>query len=341
MSGTKFFAGFIATSVLLLAACSNDMKFQQGQKTAEPKPKESVVQPPAATRGQDEVLKFKADVFLREAELDVVWVVDNSTSMSEEIAHVKNNLRDFVDHVSQFSNLRTFVLSKTDPADYDAKFTVDVRGYAGGNQLTAFDHLIGSKDALFWASKLVCTDKADCPETLKYPYCQHEKCKNYFDDRVERAATEVLRPNARKAFVFVTDDESSEISMDRFLKIYGQKFDVARLKVFSFVTLSKDRSPCGDSVGKVYQALSERTNGKSFNICDPNWRPHFQQIAEALEKSVKNRFALRSSAKVKKVVVDGRELAPSEYFQEGSELKIDEQILLETSEIEVTVARAN
>ena len=110
------------------------------------------------------------------------------------------------------------------------------------------------------------------------------------------------------------------------------------MKVFSFVTLSKEKSPCGDTAGLVYQELSQKTKGASFNICDANWRPHFEAIAQSLEKSVKNRFAIKTGGTVKKVIVDGRELTANQFRQETAELKINEDLLTETSEIEVTIS---
>ncbi len=285
-----------------------------------------------------ETLSFRADTSYQDRELDIVWVIDNSGSMGEEIEHVRKNLKEFVSYVGSFSKLSTSVVSKTDSATYDAKLTLDIRGLETVKNFFPINHLIQSLDGLYWASRYFCKDLKLCNDALIRPYCKDDTCRaTHYKDLSALGANQVLRSSANKALVFVTDDESKEMSSTRFLSLYANFYPVEKLKVFSFVTLSKTESPCGYAEGAVYKDLSKKTGGKVFNICDLDWRPHFEEIASALEKIIKNQFAIGPKRTVQSVAIDGKLIAAEQYKVIGDEVQINSPALREDSIVQIKV----
>ncbi len=285
-----------------------------------------------------QTLYFKADSSFRSREIDITWVIDNSGSMKEEIEHVRKNIKDFISYVSSFSSLETAVISKIDPTGYDGNLVLDVSGLQSMAQFHPIDHLVHSLDALFWASKFMCKESTSCPDLRAKEPCKDSACDTFYKNLSALGANSLLRETADKVLVFVTDDESTEMTADRFNAIYKQSFPDKKLKVFSFVTLSKQESPCGFANGEVYKSLSKQSGGKAFNICDLDWRPHFEEIANALEKTVKNVFTVGANRKVLKVTVDGQELAKTEFTYKSESLSIQSPKLLEDSEVAITVS---
>ncbi len=353
--------------MLALCACNKEMNFtglkqgasiQSGGKTGEPEGGDKVTGPltdevivdgqclanncnPDEQKPKTEILKFSVDSIRSQRPLDIVWVIDNSTSMKEEIAHIRRNLKSFIEHVRQFANLRTIILSKANASNYNRDYVInvpDIMGASLSQDVLSIDHLIGSHDALYWASQLVCTDPKKCGDQIKYPFCSDfQKCKQHYQNLVGLNKSQIFRDAAKKVFVFVTDDEATDVQDQRFLEIYKEATATAPVKVFSFVALSKSESPCAAGVGHVYKDLSRATSGRAFNICDSDWQMHFRDIAEDLEQSVIRTFDIRGNVQILNVKVNGVKLEANQYQFVRNVLVITAGVLRDKDEVEVEI----
>lgn len=189
--------------------------------------------------------------------LDMIWVVDGSGSMRSDLPKVSAHLNLVSESLRQQGvDLRTVLVGGRD---------VCVPGPLGG---------------------VACSDA---------PRFRH--VREYVGNAALKRAIELLprygdflRGDARKAVVVVSDDNAT-ISAERFDQQFGTMVgDSAEDYIFhsivadqSGVLLPHPKGCIGGvSRGSVYVELSARTEGLVFEVCQPDWRPFFDQIAQNL-----------------------------------------------------------
>ena len=226
----------------------------------------------------------------RQSALDLVWAIDNSGSMADNISQVRQNFEAFVKSVSTRIDVKIILLSLASgklglalPASAAA---------AGGVQI---NKAVGSFDAALLASSNLVT-----------PY---------------------FRPNVPHAFVFVTDDDSTKISGVDFLKSTASIGQGRPPKVFSFrgVTKGGNGACLIANVGQQYAVMEQGSGGQAFDICLPDWAPSFATLAETIKASGgATTFTLKGpiGANTLQVFVDGVELQSDDYSLVGLTLTL-------------------
>ncbi|XGC80549.1 VWA domain-containing protein [Bdellovibrio bacteriovorus] len=267
-----------------------------------------------ASEGSDEATDspetsqtFKVTYSSEAAPLDMVWVVDNSLSMNEEAAIIRENLKSFISALNKSTNFKFLLISK--------------KGINGTK--VALDSTLPSSSFIQLDQEV---NSYNGPSIL-------------VGTAAQSVTEKFFRENSRKVIVFVTDDDASatpQYFLDKLTAIKNVKLQ--DVDVSSFITLSKTKSPCGDRAGTAYINLANATGGHNYNICDTKWDNSFADLIERSVAKAVRRFTL-DAAGVKEIVdvrVDGVVLAKSSYSFDGKALTLAESVgLVENSSVEI------
>lgn len=189
---------------------------------------------------------------------DIIWVVDNSASMRDEESYVQTNVNRFSSLIAASgTDVHVIMISSTT--------RIVVPPPLGGSaQFLAVNHQVNSHDAL---SLIIST----------YPEWQS-----------------FLRADSIKHFVVVTDDESAMTSAEfrsqlATLTAPGIADDFYfHAIVAESLGYSLPPGPCFDkaeAIGTQYLDLQEYSRGVFASLCQTNWTPVFDRLAEAVYTS--------------------------------------------------------
>ena len=199
--------------------------------------------------------------------VDMVWILDSSASMKQELAWIESQLNEFANRLlARRADIRFALLGGP---------TMCVQPPLGGTNCgdaERFVHVkeyIGNDDTLPMAITL-------------------------FDEYKD-----ILRSNAKRMFIAVSDDNPAVNAAPSEWPngITAEAFDL-RLRslgngmfssyVFNSIVAYSDhgRHPrgciTGTAPGDTYLALTQMTSGLKFSICNPDWRDVFTQLGEAV-----------------------------------------------------------
>lgn len=340
----------LLTICLLLSAC-NSSSFK-GSNAKQPAAKKPVATPPvssdttpATPTSDGESVTETFSIVKNQGLLDVVWVVDNSGSMAEEAAQVRKNFAQFAATVDSRSDVRIALLSQKvgsenalgDSTGVDLPSALKA---AGGRQVDAW---VGSTDPMALLAAATCkaesTDLADPgfdgTITLRDGGSTTKICgKSLPIDlfELEFAATapgklhDFYRPQAKKVFVFVTDDDAEGVDAANFLDLVRDDLGGQDPTIFGFIGLDESRAGCKISkVGAAYRDLAEKTGGGVFDICDSDWSANFGKLSADVASIAAANFTMKSP-KVSAVVsatADGKSLPSSAITVSGATVSID------------------
>ena len=203
--------------------------------------------------------------------IDIVWVIDSSPSMDEEIAQVQSNLNAFTARIAMAGlDVRVaLVAAEADIATADRDFL----GVCIPPPLSAVD---------------------SCPDVDSDQY-KHIRLNVHSRDPLAKmieAAPQLsgfFRTGSIKHIVFVTDDDAGwGVDAEEFLMTINQDPLLRGATIHSVVDLVgymsscvfDDNCSCGDERGQSYIDLSEQTNGGVFSICEEDWAPLFALLEE-------------------------------------------------------------
>jgi len=209
--------------------------------------------------------------------VDIIWVIDSSPSMGEEIEQVQRNLNDFTARITSSGlDLRVaLIASERDLATAD-------RDYIG----VCIPPPLSAQDV--------------CPDVDSERY-RHVRLNVHSADPLQRFVEGrpqldgFLRPNALKHLVFVTDDDAGwGLDAEEFMAIIEMDELLRGALVHSVVDeigyqpscAFGDSCSCGDERGETYIQLSERTSGLVFPICEADWSPLFERLEERVTEGV-------------------------------------------------------
>jgi hypothetical protein len=276
--------------------------------------------------------------------VDLIIVLDNSGSMSEEAAHVQKNLTALINSVSNRSDIRVGVISSK-----HTTFGIDVSKITGatllGNRLQQADQEVGSWGALACLLKNI--EGNDSQMATRFPkmssaISSYASLQNdFFCTKAGTKFSSVfLRLNSHKVVVVISDDESTFDWIPRFEKTLMNTNDFYsilntsyfntpyhsgsdNMTFFGFIGLGSI-SPCQSSRGVFYEKLAAETNGRVFDICDADWTQHFNSITNASMLINSSSMQLKYSASsILEVKIDGNSISTSDYQVFGRFIKLD------------------
>ncbi|RZA25952.1 MAG: hypothetical protein EOP10_05230 [Proteobacteria bacterium] len=351
--------GIFIASTLLLGACSKDSEFKGGVAKKTPDVKvdidskdveKEVPKPPKTVEEVTRTLELK--VKSSTSPIDMIWVVDNSGSMKEEIAQVQSNIQKFVGTLSQSVDLRLNFISFN---GYPLGLQLDTMNQAHDIRQVPF--YVGSYNLMSMLAASLCSPESSsasgdfgvgkiCDQVVDssksngginaQPGLSQAQISENSDAQalaVKGSLVDRLRPGAVKVLVFVTDDIAKGAVTDKnFMQL--TKLDPATTHAYAFAGLSKSRAGCEISaVGDTYIALSKATGGEVFDICETNWSTNFSKLTEKVIKLTSAVFDIPATATtIKTVKIKGVVLTDKQYSVTAGKLTILDQSLLSDGE---------
>jgi hypothetical protein len=212
-----------------------------------------------------EVVTASADPALRP--VDIVWIIDASASMGEEIAIVEQNLNDFAARID------------TAGLDYRVVLIGSDREQCGDGRcyfpICVPEPLSGAPG---------------CPDT-DGPRYQHVRAPVHSGDAFDVALATWpqwapgLRPQARTHFVVVTDDNAGWGAEGPDFANAAAGLDWVMHSVVDTVgrlpncgLFDEPPCSCGEERGQAYIDLSEQTGGLVQSVCAPRWDDLFTAL---------------------------------------------------------------
>ena len=198
--------------------------------------------------------------------VDIVWMIDQSGSMSQEISGVKQNMNNFAKSIAYAKNdYRVIVLAKRGTGSYDICIPPPLGGSSCGDstRFKQVSYKVGSTNAL----------------TAYQSYASSIEA--------------FMRPTSLRLLVVVTDDNSS-LGASSFHGWIKKRPGYNDYVFHSIVSMKKDW--CTAKNGSVYMQLSGWTKGMQFHICNANWNSLFQQLGQKAGDIAKTKYKLAKTA---------------------------------------------
>ncbi len=234
---------------------------------------------------------------------DIIWAIDTSGSMSEEIVFVQNYMNEFSQQIVD--------------SGIDAHVVLIARALDAGTDSQAqpqdfWDNLFGGGGGGGgnWETRGVCINaplgSGFCPDDTNLPnYAHIDQEVGSHDALTQFAATfpqwqQHLRPNATRTFVVVTDD-NAEFENDsdynsgaaqqltnatEFTAWVSQHPDVFPAWSFSGIFCFTE-CPDAAATGTVYSELVAQTSGVSGDLCLQDFQPVFDALAQSVIANAK------------------------------------------------------
>lgn len=260
--------------------------------------------------------------------LDIVWVIDNSGSMGQEVAHVRNNYETFVRSVQGYADIKTALISDSVGGGHSHPLSLPTG--LDPDKHMQIDFFVSS-----W-NPMCLTQNAFMAQGPYLNCASHHYDHELAEQKLHGQLAPFFRQESQKIFVFVTDDNEDTTNKTTFLNSFQTTYGQSPI-VYSFVALGASQSPCQADEGTRYQGLSQETEGAVFNICTADWTNHFEQMTDHISTVTDSTFSLRHAdvLEILKVTVDGAELSRLHYSLQNGLLTIDEAFLFKDSEIHI------
>lgn len=204
--------------------------------------------------------------------VDIIIFVDTSGSMGTEAAWVSKNLNGFAAYLqAQKLDMRVVLVGQS----------------IGSIKLCINPPLADAPCGMKGPAFLQIPDYVGSTDGLKKLLTAYPKFQGF------------LRPDATKNIVAITDDNSSLAAASFATELgklqnpgFGAKWVfhsiVSYLNPDPAVSQAAKGCSTGASLGKVYLTLSKQTGGATFQICLPDWKPIFDQLAKSVAATAKS-----------------------------------------------------
>ena len=322
----------IPVAILVFQNCGVEQKFE-GTSTTSKSANESAGGPGApGAGGALKSVDIKVTATSQQLAVDIVWVIDNSGSMDAEAANVRRNVQGFADKVRLKANLRMGLISNRGNSGTAVQLPNDP-------DFLQIDHTVGSYNSLLLAASAICpvaNPSAGCRaigSTASFsPVGSSNPMREILDSQGVRGTLRNLlsRKEAKKIFVFVTDDNSS-LNAVHFLDVAKENLEGQTPVVFNFATLSQAQSPCGVNVSGQYLQLASQTGGANYNVCDVDWSATFDKLVNDVGSVIDRAITLPAEltqVKLVSVLKGGKALDSNLYEYVGGVLRISQQVIL-------------
>lgn len=292
--------------------------------------------------------------------LDMVWVVDNSASMTKNVTQTKNNISAFFSSLRKEMDINFTLITKEDAIGLNTSFKLS--DYTSlGSQINFMVH---SYNPMMVAAATTCPIVPDASDV----FCNQVK-SNYRYNMVYGALNGFFRSDSLKVFVFVTDDDSSSpgkssmqyngasglgyvteskqtVENDDFITVKGFKQRMASafgssssFKSFGFVSLANGAS-CRARVSQAYMDLNSQSGGDSFDICAADWSANFDALTSRVSEYAATTYVV-SDAKfvaVESVVLGGVTLVKgSDYSVNGNVVTLKTDLVQAVGNYQITI----
>lgn len=195
--------------------------------------------------------------------VDIVFIIDQSGSMSQEISGVKQNINAFSNYITATNlDYHVIVLARRGTGTYDICVPPPLGGAncADGPRYKVVSQAVYSTDSL-------------------------KKYQSYAS-QIEA----FMRPNSFRQIVEVSDDESTQLSGQSFHQWITARPGYKDYVFHSIVGLTS--GGCVARVGNQYIWLSNQTGGLKAHICNANWNTLFNQLGKQVSATANLQYSL-------------------------------------------------
>lgn len=255
---------------------------------------------------------------LEKSPVDILFVVDNSSSMREEHERLSDKLSTVIGHI-QSADWRLAVVS-TDSNDHCGMRRVITKGSAdpSGQFTAAIDALGLGGDS-----------------TEKGFFKAVEGLQSCSSDDVWGSGW--LRDNSAVATVIVSDEDNCSDGWEcrgqahgkaKYLTNYLKSIRTlgATAKVYGLIKRSRRECRSAPNVGRQYLQAIKATSGIAGSICAPDYSEVLSQLSKDLSETLIHNLNLSHTplgGDSTTVWVDGRELRPADYRIQGNAIVLD------------------
>ena len=249
---------------------------------------------------------------------DVLWLVDTSGSMGEELALVEANIKRFIESMGAVSDLRLAMFVR-ETGNVSADFSDQ---FVGKESIARqFNAPIESYDALQYAAAALCTNGG----TDRSKICGVDVNVDVVSGGARDLAGSLngfFRNGTPKSVVVVTDDESTFSASD-WNRVID---DSASVSVFAFAVTGETQATAACTPvaeGLIYDSLARQTGGDVYDVCKEDWGDSFLSLQESIQETVKDAVTLKvKPSEIISIELDGQVLSTSEYTIKGRNLTI-------------------
>ncbi|MCA9593375.1 MAG: hypothetical protein KC776_08685 [Myxococcales bacterium] len=203
---------------------------------------------------------------------DIVWAIDTSCSMDQESTWVHDNMNQFSQQIAA-SGVDTHIILI---ADYPIEICLP--GFPCIKTGVCIDPPLGSG---------LCPQQDTNPAANYWHMNQGVASNDALDVLINTYSTYsyLLRPDASKTFVVITDDNATEPPMnsaDAFINAVNN-LDPVLFKEWSFFSIHC-YSQCASAAatGSVYTDLVQKKAGVSGDLCLQDFKPVFDKLAQGV-----------------------------------------------------------
>jgi hypothetical protein len=296
--------------------------------------------------------------------IDMVWVIDNSASMTQNVARVKANFKAFVQALDSKIDIRVALISRSAAVSLNTQ--IALADYTSNGQQIHF--MVHSYNPMLVAALSTCPASPASNDVL----CSSLKSNSRYAG-VYGSLNSFFRSGSQKVFVFVTDDDSSGISggstiqydsatnasgydsikvtsltenvdyitpatfQSRMVKAFGNETAV---KSFGFTAYDKATSPCLARPSVQYQALIKTLGGSNFNICNADWSSAFSTLTTSVVDFAKNTYAVADDSflGIDYVELNGAKLdADKDFSVSGNTITLNSSLLSQVGNYSIIV----
>lgn len=232
--------------------------------------------------GEGPCIGLRANARAAVLPVDIIWIIDNSSSMVEEIGIIEENINAFAEFIRVSGiDYRVVVIAAEEDITSPNPF--------GGGELISYYGVCVPPPL---------SDAFGCPDTDSGVY-QHVRTTVDSTNALEVFTTtypsfrDFLRPEAVTHIIVVSDDESA-MSAGTFLStldgLGGPISGREDVIIHSIVAQSDNvgaclfppcpPDQCGASEGRTYISLAAQTGGVNNSVCLSDWSPIFDAIGE-------------------------------------------------------------
>lgn len=351
--------GLVALLPFQNCAPNNHVTFAEVEELASSSG-EPLVLPEQTTAGEVRKQTFTASA--KSKVVDMIWVIDNSASMTKGADNVRKNVEAFARTIEAGSDLRIALISKKDEFELDTQVQLPDSLRNFGHQV---DFLVHSYNPMLVAAAATCT----AADSQRDSFCKTVAANPRYES-VVGSLQEFLRPESQKVFIFVTDDDSSYqygtqvqfdssnrggyeterrslvenqdyISKETFQKrvraAYGEN---ASFKVFGFLALPGAKT-CQFRVSQTYMSLVESTGGQYYDICSSDWSRSFSALSQEVFDYINNEYSLVNvgAVRIVGVTLNGRSLlAGRDYSVVGARVTLEKSLVQDQGNYQVEVS---
>ncbi len=228
-------------------------------------------------------------------DIDILFVVDNSTSMDEEQDHMARRIKNFVQHLHDLDwrIAVTTTYTRASANASDGKLATFVNG---NTHLDVSLPTEMAQDYLSQAVKRPTSSSASKEQGIRNTYRMIERARDINPDRFDESKPnrDFLRDPAHMAVVLLSDEDESDTKhrnkASNLINFVNNIWGGLKSFVFHSIIVKEGDKECLDNGGYTegleYTKLSKMTGGIIGSICEPDYSSQLSDIGVSVRNQI-------------------------------------------------------